>query len=746
MKVFNICLSTLLIAIFGAVLCLTRMGLYLEEEIGLSLLFKLRGPLPAPDKVVIVSIDKASAQILHLPDDPEKWPRAYYAQLINKLNQQNPAIIAFNLHFGETRDSQNDAMLASAMAERRNIILSNYLKQYSIPSVDRQQLFRYERIIDPIPILDQAALGTAPFPLPKTSSTVKEFWAYKNSAGDIPTFPSTVFQCYVFKQVYAEIMPLLLKVKPALDTYLPTSFNRLTGEFNVLEVLQRIKAELANDSESLQQLEKLIIAGGFTSEKTRLIQSWLALLKERDSLYLNHYGNTETITTIPFYQAMVMDILNPDLFRDKIVLVGYSETIEPEKNQGLYTVFSNSSGGNISPIEIAATAVANLIDKSWIKPLVLKYQFLLVLGWGLLLIASCRLFSYKISLSLMAVFSSAYLSLAYYEFSTYYLWMPLCIPLMIQTPVVLIFSSILRFQQSKQENRNIHKAFSFYLPDDVVNQVTAKTGGGLMHDFGELMHGVCMATDAGQYTTLSETMNPLELNVLMNRYYGIMFPQVTQHHGIISDVIGDAMLALWAKPVADIQTRINACRAALEIKAAIDCFNQSQQHQLPTRLGLHYGEMRLGNVGAVDHFEYRAIGDTINTANRIEGLNKVLGTHILVSANVIEGLSGFSTREMGVFIMKGKTLPITIFELLEPNTPEWPQLLSSFTNALKLFQSYQWHKALNLFIEIAKNFPADGPTRFYIGYLQQHLPFFGQNSNPEHAAIIEIGNITSLLH
>lgn len=746
MKVFNVCLSTLLIAIFGAALCLTSMGLYLEEEIGLSVLFKLRGPLPAPEKVVIVSIDKASAQILHLPDDPEKWPRAYYAQLINKLNQQNPAIIAFNLHFGETRDSQNDAMLASAMAERRNIILSNYLKQYSIPSVDRQQLFRYERIIDPIPILDQAALGTAPFPLPKTSSTVKEFWASKSSAGDIPTFPSTVFQCYVFKQVYREIMPLLLKVRPELDFYLPTSFDRMTGEFNVLEVLQKIKAELANDSESLKQLEQLVVKSGFTSEKARLLQSWLALLKENDSLYLNHYGNTEAITTIPFYQTMVMDILNPDLFRNKIVMVGYSETIEPEKNQGLYTVFSNSSGENISPIEIAATAVANLVDKSWIRPLALKYQFVLVLGWGLLLIASCRLFSYKISLSLMAVFSAAYLSLAYYEFSTYYLWIPLCIPILIQTPVVLIFSSILRFQQSKQENRNIHKAFSYYLPDDVVNQVTAKTGGGLLHDFGELMQGVCMATDAGQYTALSETMNPLELNVLMNRYYGIMFPQVTNHRGIISDVIGDAMLALWAKPAADIQTRINACRAALEIKAAVDNFNHCQSHQLPTRMGLHYGEMRLGNVGAMDHFEYRAIGDTINTANRIEGLNKLLGTDILVSANVIEGLSGFSTREMGVFIMKGKTLPITIFELLEPEAAENIKFLTEFSKALKLFQSNQWTEALDLFLEIEENFPADGPTRFYIGYLQQHLPLFEQNCKAEHAAIIEIGNITALLH
>ena len=737
MKVFKVCLSTLLIGIFGAVLCLTKMGLYLEEEVGLSLLFKLRGPLQPPENVVIVSIDKSSSEILHLPDDPEKWPRSYYAELIKKLNQQNPALIAFNIHFGETRDSANDAMLASAMAERSNIILSNYLKQYSVPSSDRQQQFRYERLIDPISILDHAALGTAPFPLPKTSSTVKQFWSYKNSAGDAPTFPATIFQFYLFKQVAPEVLQLIRQVDPELSSHLPKGFDRLTGESKVLESLQKIKTKLTNNSQSLKQLENLVLKTHYGNEKNRLLQSWLALLKAPDSLYLNHYGNTGTITTIPFYQAMLMDILSPDLFRNKIVLVGYSETIEPEKSQGFYTVFSNASGENISPIELAATAVANLVDNSWIKPITLQHKFFLILGWGFLIAISCRLFSYRWSVSLVSLLSAAYLGLAYFEFSTYFIWMPVFIPILLQTPLVLIFGFLSRFLKSRKAHRKTNEVFRRYIPKDVVDKVTTQSDGESMLHFGELMQGVCMATDAGQYTTLSETMNPLEMNVLMNHYYGVMFPQVTNHNGIISDVIGDAMVALWAKPAADIQSRISACQAALKIKAEIDCFNQSQQHQLPTRFGLHYGEMRLGNVGAMDHYEYRAVGDTVNTANRIEGLNKLLDTHILVSANVIENLTGFSTREMGIFILKGKKLPITIFELFEPD-PYWSQLVFEFTRALKLFQNHEWPEALSVFLDIEKHYSGDGPTLFYIRYLQQHMPFFQENRNLEQAAVIEI--------
>lgn len=748
-KAFKACLSALLIGIFGAVLCLTKMGLYFEEELGLAWLFKLRGSITSPKDVIIVNIDKSSAEILSLPEDPEKWPRSYYARLIEKLNQQNPAIIAFNIYFGEERDSENDAMLAKAMAEGKNIILSNYLRQYTVPSAGLFNEFRYERIIDPIFILDHAALGTSPFPLPKTSSTVKLFWTYKKSAGDIPTFPVTVFQCYVFKKAYPEILQLLHQIDPALESTLPATFGQLATEFKAIEMTQKIQTVFATKTKSLTQLDNLLTAARYSPEKTRLLQSWFSLLKGTDSLYFNHYGKVGTITTIPFYQALVIDMLNPRIFNDKVILVGYSENIEPEKNQGLYTDFSSDNGETISSTEIAATAVANLIDNRWLRPLQLQNQFLLILLWSFLLHGVCRLFTYKLAISLIIALSASYLVFAYFRFTTAYVWIPLFIPIMLQIPFVLIVMTISHFKKNKQDHQNMYKAFSFYLPDNVVSKIAHQPGLDAMNHYGELMHGVCMATDAGQYTTLSEMMDPLALNNLMNQYYGVMFPQVKNYNGIISDVIGDAMLALWAAPLVETQHRINACHAALEIKIAIDRFNRSQPHQLSTRLGLHYGEMRLGNVGAMEHYEYRAIGDIVNTATRIEGLNKLLGTHILVSASVIEGLPDFFTREMGVFILKGKTFPIIIFELvasIDHIEPYWPPLVVAFTKALKLFQGYQWPKALEAFLDIKNDYPNDGPTHFYISYLSQQVSFLPEKHRDELVALIEIGNITNLLH
>lgn len=750
-KWFSACLSVLLIGILGGFLCLTEVGLHLEEEWGLSWLFKLRGSLPAPQAIVVVSIDKISADILHLPDDPEKWPRSYHAQLIKKLNQQDPAIIAFNIHFGENRDPVNEVRLANAMSEQKNTILSNYLKQYAYPSTDSLDRYRFERVIEPIPVLADAALAIAAFPLPKSASTVKQFWTFRRHAGDMPTFPVAVFECYVLKEAYPEFLELLNQLNPQWGPNLPSDYEQLVREFNLLEFVQNIHLALKKDPESLVQFERLLETASFSPEKTSLLQSWLALLKSNDSLYLNHYGKAGSgvITTIPFYQALMSTILTPTLFNNKIVLVGYSESIEPEKSQGLYTVFSDTNAETISPIEIAATAIGNLLDRSWIRPLPLYNQVILILGWGLLLAIICKFLPYKKAMSTVIFFALFYLGIAYYLFTVKYLWLPVVIPILLQTSMILMVASIKHFMSRRQEHLNMYNAFSLYLPGEVVSKMALEPGKEAVKGYGQIVQGVCMATDAGQYTTLSETMNPSALSTLMNSYYAVIFPEVKNRGGIISDVIGDAMLALWAKANIEIQPRLDACRSALEIQAVIDRFNEAQPHKLRTRIGLHYGEMHLGNIGAIDHFEYRAVGDTVNTATRIEGLNKVLGTQILVSAPVVEHLTDFFTREIGHFVLQGKTVPVRVYELIARQgqvTSHWVALAGLFAEALSFFRSYQWPEALEAFLKIADEYPMDGPTLFYIQYIKKQASLFSENRNVEKLAVIEIGNITTSLH
>ena len=94
-------------------------------------------------------------------------------------------------------------------------------------------------------------------------------------------------------------------------------------------------------------------------------------------------------------------------------------------------------------------------------------------------------------------------------------------------------------------------------------------------------------------------------------------------------------------------------------------FNRANRtSQLPTRIGLHTGQMMVGNIGAIDRYEYNPIGDIVNTASRIEGLNRHLGTRILASREVLYGLDEFLTRDLGEFVLAGKSKPVAVYELV----------------------------------------------------------------------------------
>lgn len=743
------CLALMLLGGLIAIFSQTSHGVYLEEELGLNALFNLRGSIPAPRNVVIVSIDQVSAEVLRLGDNPENWPRHYYTQLIAKLNKQSPALIAFNIHFSESRNDNGDTVLAEAMAASKKIILSNYLKQYTPNGFPSNSEFSYERVINPIPIFQDAALSSSPFPLAKTSSTIKTFWTFKRSAGDIPTFPVTVFQYFLFKQHFLDIKHLLQQLDPSISKSLPESFPALqqAGQTDQLQSCDQIIAAVTHaiiqTPETLAKFRHLLTQSSLTPESQVILESWLDLLQGSENLYLNHYGRAGSIFTIPFYQVLVADYLQPELFKNSIVMVGYSDRLQPEKNQDFFTAYSSSNQDSVSPIEIAATAVANLLQRAWIMPMEAQQQIALLATWGAVLAAVISFLSYPIILLSLFLMALGFVGTAEYVFYQHTLWIPVFFPIAVQIPLALTLATIVHFVKNRQAHRHMQKAFSYYIPRDVIHNLTQHPRIEDLHSYGELLQGVCMATDAGEYTALGENLNPLELNQLMNKYYAILFPLVKLHQGIVSDVMGDAMLAIWASAKEDQRLRIKACKTALAIKAAIDDFNQTQPFQLHTRIGLHYGEMRLGNVGAQDHFEYRAVGDVVNTATRVEGLNKLLGTKILISQYVIQDIELFNIREMGTFIFKGKTQAVKLYELLhsrEQNTSNIAYLTVKFTAALKCFQHYRWQEALSKFQSLQQEFPQDGPTLFYIKYLTTNmcnLPAVGARHSE---AVIDVGN------
>ena len=149
-------------------------------------------------------------------------------------------------------------------------------------------------------------------------------------------------------------------------------------------------------------------------------------------------------------------------------------------------------------------------------------------------------------------------------------------------------------------------------------------------------------------------------------------------------------------------------------------FWRNRARRLPTRVGLDAGELLLGSFGAEQRLEYRAIGDIVNTASRIQGLNRVLGTGVLVSEAALDGpVEGLSARrrDVGTFLLRGKTKPVRLYELLRiGDGGEGPGFaFETFEATLARFRAGDWSAAAHGFADLARSFPEDGPSRYYAG-------------------------------
>jgi adenylate cyclase len=186
----------------------------------------------------------------------------------------------------------------------------------------------------------------------------------------------------------------------------------------------------------------------------------------------------------------------------------------------------------------------------------------------------------------------------------------------------------------------------------------------------------------------------------------------------VSGVIGDSMLALWATTSSEAVAKEKACSAAIDIQKELKLFSESSEFpNLNTRIGLHCGQILLGHIGALDHYEYTPMGDIVNTASRIEYLNKQLRTGLLVSEEMVHQLNGFLTREVGKFRLAGKIKPVAVHELLGFKKEAGQKLLKGcaiFAEALNTFRSQSWDEAKEKFHQSIETLGEDGPSLFYI--------------------------------
>lgn len=698
-----------------------------EENLGLHLLYALRGAVQKPDDVVVVAIDRESAKVLNLPTASNKWPRTLHARLLENLAAQQVAVVVFDIIFHENQGIDNDQTLAVAMQQANNVILTQTIDRQVMPLVDStgQRLTRLniETMVSAIPILSEAAVGQAPFPLPKVPIKLNQFWCFRPASGDAATLPVAALHAYT-APVFNDFIGLARKV----NSDLMSTFSKIDESHDdirrIINAIQPLHMIFKKDPLLAIQMEQELgqnLHGQLSRKKKQMIRSLIRLYQQGNSRYLNLYGPPGTIETVSYHrlladsQSQSKSLRLPSL-KGKAVFVGQTENAWFKANDGFYTAYTDASGSDISGVEIAATAFANLLEDKAVYPLGPMVALGLYLMWGLLSTLLAMRFSAALSAMGILLAIGLYTSLANAQFAHNGIWFPLVVPILIQAPMAFIAGMVWKYREANTERRNIRNAFGHYLPDEVVDRLSGNIKE--IRAGGQVLYSICLFTDAQNYTPLSETMDPESLACLMNDYYAAVFEPIKANRGLVSQVTGDSVLALWTAPEPLYELKQAACRAAVEITAAVNRFNaEASPYLLPTRIGIHAGRILLGNIGTTDHFEYRPVGDIVNTASRLEGLNKYLGTQALVSREAYAQESGVASRYMGRFVFKGKTFPVQVYELLQEKTLSQDLQAAVgriFAAGLDAFGHQRWKDAQQYFSQVLQLDNSDGPSRFYL--------------------------------
>ena len=703
----------LVVGAIGVLLRPSGVGRRLEEEVGLPWLFARRGPVEPPRDVAIVSIDKSSAQQLGM--DTREWPppRHVHTRIIRSLHRHDVSAIVMDVWFEQYRSPADDEDLARAMAENGNVVLVQRVDRSRVPGAD----ISTELVQSPVVEFQQSAIALAPFPLPRSALT-SFFWPFfQTSAGTVATLPAAALQVHALPL----LDPLLSLLEQAGVGNLRDLPRRVVSVAESRLLMQRIRDELQNDPVGARRALARIAedaSGDRSATASDVLTALIRLYGGPDSYYLNFYGPSGSIDTIPFHELLLDGMNQRRDLSGKLVFVGTSPSAQltsAEEVDTYPTVYSTSDGVDLSGVEIAATAFANLLTDRTLRPVGSLTSMAMLLAVGGLAGFLARVLPGMYAAVAITALGAAGVGLAYFLFNVHSLLVPLAVPVLVQLPVALFVGVLSRYL-------------------DIRKQVPIEVDP---HAKQQVFNAVCLTTDVKGYTTLAEHLTPDDLHQLLDEYHEMLRRLVETRRGLVWGRGGDSVLCVWKVPKrdpwparvlprlmgrlnhADKHARLNACLAAIEIRDSIERFNARHlaSHQLPTRIGLDAGEIGLGPVGG----ELQAVGNPANAASRIEGLNRHLGTQLLASASVIQDQETLIARRLGFFVLPGKSDEVEIFEVLGKRgaVDEASQRLRDrFASGLELFERRNWSEAAKLFRQLARDYPADGPASVLWGPLR----------------------------
>lgn len=380
-------------------------------------------------------------------------------------------------------------------------------------------------------------------------------------------------------------------------------------------------------------------------------------LSNQDSLLVDFSGPAGTIQTISF-----TDILNrrtdSELLKDKIIFVGATAS---DLRDYLYAPVE---GGILAGVEWHTNVLNNILLNRPIKSAAANHYSLLGLIFGLIILLlplSMR------PLRIAQIYALLAITL---PVSSFILWQnKIAFPFFVSffgISFLFLMRSAYKWYQTEVEKRRLHKTIQNRFSPQVIDAIMRDPK--LLRLGGERKEVTVLFSDIRNFTTISESIAPETLSEILHEYFTEMTEEVLAQDGVLDKFIGDAVMAFWGAPIEQQDQADRAVRAALGMLGRLGKLQTkwaAKKYPLvDIGIGIHTGIATVGNMGSEKRFDYTVIGDTVNIASRLEGLNKEYKTHLIVSETTFNKLSiQTNSKSLGETTVKGKTQGINIFEI-----------------------------------------------------------------------------------
>lgn len=421
------------------------------------------------------------------------------------------------------------------------------------------------------------------------------------------------------------------------------------------------------------------------------------------------------------WQKKELTVKRQEFMKDKIFVVGATAT-------GIYDLRVTPFQENFPGAETHLNVIDNLIQKNFFRTMPNEPVKMVFLLSGLGLILSIGLsylgaaWGFILTSSMLA---TVYFVDRYFLFSNgivaTVIW-PLFLIAMLY--VSLTFYRYLTEERGKKELR---QTFQKYVSPAIVEEILAHPQNVELG--GRKAHLTVFFSDVRGFTTISEKLDPRALSDLLNSYLTPMTDIVFKNRGTLDKYMGDAIMAFFGAPIPYTDHAKHACRCALQtIDKLLELQKEFERKGLPSidiGIGLNTGEVSVGNMGSVTVRSYTVMGDAVNLASRLEGINKEYGTRIILSEMTYnEVKDNFVCREVDWVRVKGKILPVKIYELIaEERVPDQKvaEMLKWFKEGYEHYHARQWKPGLDAFSKALDLNPTDEVSKLYIERCQGYI-------------------------